>query len=460
MPPAASGTRARQLAYLKGRAHALATADEIGGWISDCEAAEMPEGSHEAANIRGWRYRYDREVKLPIELVENFAATTSKAVGIWQDARKNSDFKIFAPVLEEIIDLTRQKADAWGYDSEPYNALLEDYERGTTAKQIGCLFDQLEPELVGIVNQACDRPVTSTLPVGDYPIPAQQTFNREVAEALGFDFQAGRIDTATHPFCTGLTPGDTRLTTRYLTSDPTSSLFGVLHEAGHGMYEQGLLPEEWGHPAGTAVSLGIHESQSRLWENHVGRSQAFWATWLPRAQELFPPLRDLSLDEIVQIVNTAKRSHIRVEADEVTYDLHILLRFQLERALLTKEIGVQDLPREWNTRFEKLFGISVPDHAHGCLQDVHWSFGLLGYFPTYTLGNLNAAQLFHAAQNQNPAISGDLATGNYATLLAWLREKIHQPGSSLLPPDLILAATGEPTNHAYHLSHLRNRYLT
>lgn len=460
MPPSAGATRARQLAYLGGRAHELATSEEAGGWLCDCEEADFPAHSLEAANIRGWRRDFERETKLPTRLVEELAAATSKAQAAWQEAREQADFSCFTPALTEIIELTRQKAEAWGYTAEPYDALLEEYERGATAGMLSNLFDRLEPDLVQLVQAACARPARATLPAAAYPIADQQLFNREVAEAIGFDFQAGRIDTAAHPFCSGLTPGDTRLTTRYLADDPTSSLFGVLHEVGHGLYEQGLLPDQWGRPAGTAVSLGIHESQSRLWENHVGRSREFWTTWLPRAQELFPPLRDLSLEEMVQIVNTAKRSHIRVEADEVTYDLHILLRFRLERALFAGEIDVHDLAGEWNAGFEKLFGITVPDDAHGCLQDIHWSAGLIGYFPTYTLGNLNAAQLFHAALDKNPAIRTDLAAGSYTSLLAWLRKKIHQPGSSLPPGELIQAASGQATDHSYHLAHLRKRYLT
>jgi carboxypeptidase Taq len=459
MPPAAGPTRARQLAYLGGRAHELATADDIDGWLADCEAADLPKDSTEAANVRNWRRDYDRATRLPTRLVEELAAATSRAQIIWQQARQESDFHRFEPALSEIVELTRQKAEAWGYASEPYDALLEDYERGATALLLGNLFEKLEPELVELVAEACGRPASAVLPTGHYPIAEQQRFNREVAEAIGFDFNSGRIDTAAHPFCSGLTPGDTRLTTRYLLEDPTSSLFGVLHEVGHGLYEQGLLCEEWGHPAGTAVSLGIHESQSRLWENHVGRSRAFWETWLPRAQELFPPLRALSVDEMVSIVNTARRSHIRVEADEATYDLHILLRFRLERALFNREIEVRDLPDQWNTSFENLFGIAVPDDSRGCLQDIHWSAGLIGYFPTYTLGNLNAAQLFRAAVDKVPAISSDLAAGNYSSLLGWLRERIHQAGSSLAPGELIQSACGNPTDQAHHLHHLRQRYL-
>jgi len=460
MPARAVDTRAKQQAYFSGRVHALATDSQIGDLIAECEAAGSEGRSAlEAANLREWRRSYDREVKLPSALVEELAETSSRSVAAWQEARAASDFSSFAPQLEKLMELARRKADAVGYEADPYDALVDDYEQGVTGADIEATFEKLEPELVEIVAEACERPCEVVLPEGPYPIAAQQAFNQEVAEAIGFDFEGGRIDTAAHPFCSGLTPGDVRLTTRYMESDFTSSLFGVLHEAGHGLYEQGLPAEQFGLPGGASVSLGIHESQSRLWENHVGRSRAFWNIWFPRAQAHFPQLSTLSLDDMVKLVNRAQRSHIRVEADEVTYDLHILLRFQLERALISGDLPVRDLPGEWNSRFEKMFGLPVTDDAQGCLQDIHWSFGLVGYFPTYTLGNLNAAQLFRAARQQNPGIDGELADGKYESLLGWLRQNVHELGMQKLPPDLMQAATGESTQHAYHLAHLRDRYL-
>jgi len=278
-----------------------------------------------------------------------------------------------------------------------------------------------------------------------------------VAESIGFDFEAGRIDTTAHPFCTKLGPRDVRLTTRYDATEFTSSLFGVLHEAGHGMYEQGLPAEDYGLPSGTAVSLGIHESQSRLWENHVGRSRAFWEKWLPRAKEIFHSLK-LSLDEFLRALYRAEFSFIRVEADEATYDLHILLRFTLERRLLNRDLKIKDLPKAWNELFESLFGLTPPDHARGCLQDIHWSMGAIGYFPTYTLGNLNAAQLYQAAQ-KDAAIHASCAKAEYGPLLTWLREHVHSKGSSLSTSEIMKAATGSVTDASWHLAHLRERFL-
>jgi carboxypeptidase Taq len=277
------------------------------------------------------------------------------------------------------------------------------------------------------------------------------------AESIGFDFEAGRIDTTTHPFCTTLGPGDIRLTTRYDESDFTSSLFGVLHEAGHGLYEQGLPEDEFGLPAGTAVSLGIHESQSRLWENHVGRSEIFWQKWLPRAAELFPNLRKVSLNDFLRVIHRSEFSFIRVEADEATYDLHILLRFELERRLLSGNLEVADVPKAWNESYAELFGQTPPDDARGCLQDIHWSMGGLGYFATYTLGNLNSAQLFQCAQKDRK-VGAALRKAEYGPLLEWLRVHVHSKGSTLFPRDLMVSATGKPTDAAPYLTHLRNRF--
>jgi len=289
---------------------------------------------------------------------------------------------------------------------------------------------------------------------------AQQAFNREVAEAVGFDFRAGRIDTAVHPFCTTLGPRDVRLTTRYSENDFTSSLYGVLHEAGHGMYEQGLPfdPELPSLPMAAAVSLGIHESQSRLWENHVGRSLTFWKRWLPEARRHFPHLAGVKTKDAAQAVNTARRSHIRVEADEVTYDLHVLLRYRLEKALVSGDLAAADLPAAWNEQFRALLGIPVTSDRDGCLQDVHWSFGLIGYFPTYSLGNINAAQLMQAARKE-AAVADDLEKGRFGSLLHWLRERIHRHGTRYQPDHLIELATGEPPHPRHLLRHLRERYL-
>jgi carboxypeptidase Taq len=464
MPAKAVAWRAEQMSHLSGLVHRLGTAPEVGEWLADCEGAGLAAGSVEAVeavNVRGWRRDYDRETKLPAALVEEFSLTTSQGMHTWAAARKASDFAAFQPVLEKLVRLCQEKADHFGWDTCRYDALMDIYEPGARSADIGALFSKLGPEVSALIGPAMEKASAQPedLLAGHYPIAAQQAFNREVAEAVGFDFEAGRIDTTTHPFCTGLGPGDTRLTTRYDEKDFFGSLYGVLHEAGHGLYDQGLRAEEWGLPAGDAVSLGIHESQSRLWENHIGGSDAFWQHWHPRACYHFPHLKAFTPEQVAAAARRVSPSFIRVEADEVTYDLHIILRFELERALINGDLAVKDVPEAWNVRFKELLGLTVPDNARGCLQDIHWSMGSLGYFCTYTLGNLNASQLMRAARRAMPSLDAELASGSYQNLLGWLRTNIHHAGRTFDPPELMRRATGETTQAGYHLEYLRGKFL-
>ncbi len=460
LPTAAAAHRAAQLAWLAARAHELATSD---AWHHDLETAENSDTGGDpirSANLREMRRDFDRATRLPVELVARESSASSMAKHAWVDARQHADFSRFAPHLETLLGIAREKAELWGYAGEPYDALLEGYERGTSTAAVAALFDALRPELRDIAARAVEQSATRnpTLPSGPYPIAAQQLLNARIAEAIGFDFQAGRIDTTTHPFCTTLGPHDVRLTTRYDEADFTSSLFGVLHEAGHGMYEQGLPGEDFGLPSGSAVSLGIHESQSRLWENHVGRSRSFWDRWYPVAREYFPQLAGFPLDRFLAHLRRAAFSPVRVEADESTYDLHILLRFELERRMLEGSLAVADVPAAWNEGFRDLFGFSPENDRVGCLQDIHWAMGGLGYFATYTLGNINAAQL-HASARKDPAIAAALDRADYAPLLAWLRTSIHAHGATLDPSDLMQQATGSPPSAHDYLAHLKSRTL-
>jgi carboxypeptidase Taq len=460
MPPKGVAYRAKQMAYLSGKQHDLFVRPEVGEWIAECEGAMARDGKM-WPNVRDWRFGYDRATKLPTSLVMEFQETSALAKASWAEAREKADFSIFAPHLGKLVELSKKKAEYFGYDECPYDALLEDFERGARAGELANVFADLRPELVELGKEIADRGprVDDHLLKGDYPVGKQQAFNREVAAGIGFDFDSGRIDTAVHPFCSGVGPLDTRLTTRYDVEDFTSSLFGVLHEAGHGLYDQGLPAGEHHLPIGQAVSLGIHESQSRLWENHVGRSRGFWQHWLPKAVEYFPHLAGISLDDMVYAVNRSAPSFIRVEADEVTYDLHIMLRFELERAIFDGDLAVADIPGEWNGWVREMFALEPADDAQGCLQDIHWSMGMFGYFPTYSLGNLNASQLAAAAKREHPEIEGQIAKGDCSAMLVWLREKIHVAGSRWLPGELMERATGEPTNSSAHLKHLRDRYL-
>lgn len=461
MPRKALPFRAEQIACLSGWSHRQFTAVEVGDWIKACEDHGFAPTSDEGVNVREWRRSYDRATKLSAELVEEFNRATTLARDAWAEARRRSEFPIFQPHLEQLLVLNRRMADQWGFAESRYDALLEGHERGARAAELKRLFAEFRPQLVNILGPAVERSrsVPDTLLEADYPIAAQQAFNREVAAAVGFDFDAGRIDTTTHPFCTGLGPGDTRLTTRYNERDFTESLYGVLHEAGHGLYDQGLKAEHHGTPLGKDCSMGIHESQSRLWENHVGRSLAFWQNWHGRAGEHFPNLKQFTPEQIHAAINRVTPSFIRVEADQVSYDLHIILRFEMELRLIEGDLAVEEVPAVWNAEFEKMFGLQVPDDARGCLQDIHWSLGAFGYFPTYTLGNLNAAQLMHAVTREMPGIEAQLRAGQYAELLKWLRAKIHEPGQRFEPQELMRRATGEGTSPRFHLEALRRKFL-
>ncbi len=453
--------RAEQCAFLGGKAHSLFTDPQVGDWISCCENEGSFADPVELANLREWRWSYDRAVKLSPEFIEEAERVRSHAMSAWAESRKTNDFNIFAPYLEKIIKINQMKAESYGYSEHPYDALIEGYERGSKTKNIKQLFDRLKPELREIGQAAARKSENSSSQIlkANYPINAQKEFNYEIAESFGFDFEGGRIDEAVHPFCSGIAPGDTRLTTRYDIEDFSSSLYGVLHEVGHGLYEQGLPVEKFATPSGNSISLGIHESQSRLWENHVGRAPSFWNFWYPKATKYFPSLENISREEIIYSTLRSEPSFIRVEADEATYDLHIILRFEIEKELISGDLKVADLPECWNAKFKEFFGLCVENDADGCLQDIHWSMGALGYFPTYTIGNLGAAQLYSKAIEDEPEILTELNEGKYTKLLDWLRINIHSKGSLLLPDDLIKEATGENLSESHHLEHLKRRYL-
>ncbi len=460
MPSKALPFRAEQLAHFNGWSHRQFTAPEVGDWIRACEDRGFPSGSDELVNVREWRRSYDRQTRIPAELVEEFSRASALARDAWVEARRKSEFALFQPHLEHLLELSRRMADHWGYEQTPYDALLDGHERNARASELATMFSALRPAIVAILGPAAERSrsIPENFLEGDYPIAGQQALNREVAAAFGFDFEAGRVDTTTHPFCTGLGPRDCRLTTRYNEREFAQSLYGVLHETGHGLYDQGLPAQHYGTPLAGAASMGIHESQSRLWENHVGRSREFWEHWHGPACRHLPALARFSPEQIYFAVNRVAPSFIRVEADQVTYDLHILLRFELELRLVQGELKVADLPACWNEEFEKSFGLKVPDDARGCLQDIHWSLGAFGYFPTYTLGNLNAAQLMQAARRDVAGLDQELAAGRYAPLLQWLRSHIHEAGQRHSPQELMRLATGTASDPTAHVEALRRRF--
>jgi carboxypeptidase Taq len=378
----------------------------------------------------------------------------------WQHARKANDFGAFRPHLERMFQLKREEAEALGYGESPYDALLEDFEPAENTANLtgilGGLRDELVP-LVAAIRVSGRRPRTDVLD-RHYPIPAQEAFSRRVATAVGFSFDRGRLDVSAHPFCSEMGPFDCRLTTRYSERHFPSAFFGTLHEVGHGLYEQGLREDEYGLPLGHYVSLGIHESQSRMWENLVGRSRGFWRGWYAEARQTFPEaLGDVPESDFFFAVNSVEPSLIRVEADEATYNLHILIRFELEQALLSGDLPVDDLPSAWNAKYRDYLGIQPTSDADGVLQDIHWSAGLIGYFPTYSLGNMYAAQFFDRATAELGDLEADFARRESHRLLDWLQKNIHRMGQRVPASELVRKVTGRPLSHAPLIDHLKRK---
>lgn len=465
MPAGGAEHRSDQLSLLAGVAHEWATAPRIGELLELLrdEPLSHSDGADAQANIREIRRAYRRATCLPQRLVEELARVTALAQQHWAEARAKKSFALFEPWLARIIQLKREEAAAVGYsdEGEPYDALLDEYEPGVSSAAVAIIFDQLRQELVPLLQavQSSGRTAPVEILHRRFPLAEQKVFAHEAAERIGFDFHCGRMDVTTHPFCSGFGPGDCRLTTRYDDQFFSSAFFGTLHEAGHGMYEQGLPHAAFGTPLGSAVSLGIHESQSRLWENLVGRSEAFWQHFFPRARTLFSEaLGDVSLSQFLFAINAVGASFIRVEADEVTYNLHIMLRFELERDLISGRLESADVPAAWNARFFSDFGLQPAHDAQGCLQDIHWSAGLFGYFPTYALGNMYAAQLFEAAGRQLGSLPDLFRRGEFRTLLSWLRTNVHVHGQKFSAGDLIQKVTGQPLSDEPLVRHLRMRF--
>lgn len=460
MPAGGAPLRAEQLALLAALVHERRTAPPFGEMLTSCETDyDLLADPAIAANIREIRRDYDRAVRLPTTLVRQLAETSSLAMEAWRDARERSDYASFAPWLERTLELARAKAACLGAEgSQAYDALLDEYEPGATAAEVEAVFRALRPRLVALAADVRDASAPSQGPVDTLrlPVSQQQAFGRWLVERIGFDLRAGRLDVSTHPFCDGVGPGDTRLTSRYREDNFLDALGSILHEGGHGLYEQGVPKDRfWGQPLGQAAGLGIHESQSRLWENMVGRSSPFWSWLFPKAQRVFGAALDgVDAKQLHRAMNAVRPGPIRVEADEVTYNLHILLRFDLERAMLAGDLRTSDLPEEWNRRMREDLAVTVASDAQGCLQDIHWSMGAIGYFPTYTLGNLYAAQFWAAARRQLPDLEQEIARGEFEALLAWLRENIHAHGRRWPGPELCRLVTGEAPNPVALLHYL------
>ncbi len=460
MPPEAGAYRAEQITLLTGLVHERNTAPELGQWLGELAASPLADdpASDAGATIRQLKRKYDKSVKLPKTLVEELSRTSVLAQQAWVEARKKDDFAGFRPWLEKTFDLKRQEAEALGYDECAYDALLDDFEPNERTANIASALAGLKSELAALVAEIADSGRQPDVGILSrvYPVATQERFGCEAAARIGFEFPRGRLDVTAHPFCSSMGPHDCRITTRYDERFFPGAFFGVLHEAGHGIYDQGLRADWYGLPPGEYLSLGIHESQSRMWENLVGRSRAFWECFYPQAQAAFPEaLADTPLEEFYFAINDVRPSLIRVEADEATYNLHILVRFELEQALLTGDLPVADLPVAWREKYHELLGIEPPNDADGVLQDIHWSAGLVGYFPTYSLGNLYAAQFFDQADADLGGLPAQFRRGEFQPLREWLRDKIHRQGQCLTAAQLVERVTGQPLSHKPLMAHLR-----
>jgi carboxypeptidase Taq len=467
MPEGAGDIRAEHISYLSSLGHKLHTSDAFRSELEklvNMENGETldPQTDPETRKLLYLAWKdYRDEAALPADFVHELSLHSAKSQQVWQKARKENDFATFAPYLQKMVLLKKQEAEYYGIKTTPYDALLDKYEPGMTSEKITVLFNELKDSLVRLVKTIRD----SGTPIDEKPVTRsfdednQWEFGMKIAKAMGFDFKRGRQDKSAHPFTTNFHPTDVRITTRIVKNFFKTSLFAAIHETGHALYEQGIKTEDYGSPLGEAISYGIHESQSRLWENLVGRSKAFWVHFYPMMKDYFPfPLRFINLEKFYRMINTVTPSLIRVEADEVTYSLHIMLRFEIELMLIDGNLCVKDLPEVWNQKMKEYLGIRPSDYKDGVMQDVHWSCGYFGYFPTYALGNLYSAMIYNQAQQEIPGLENKIEKGDLIPLREWLREKVHKQGRRFTAEELITSLTGKPLSARPFLDYLEKKY--
>jgi carboxypeptidase Taq len=456
MPKKADAARAAQLATVQGLYHERLVDPALGEWLGSAK----PSGPDEAAMVRVLNHERERAVRVPGRLVKELAEAQSLSLSGWREAREQNDFAIFQPHLERLLKLRREQADAIGHSGDRYDALLDNHEPGMTVARLTPVLEELRKKLVPIVEVITARPPPKDIFAGKtFDAEAQWKFTFELLEAMGFDLDAGRQDKSVHPFTGGTHPTDVRLTTRISESNPLPAIFGAIHEGGHGLYEQGFSEEHYRTPISSAPSMGLHESQSRLWENVVGRSRGFWRHFFPKLQRHFAaPLGGLTAEDFYRAVNRVQKTLIRVDSDELTYNLHIVLRYELELAMLRGDVSVKDLPDAWNAKMRSMLGVVPPTPKQGVLQDIHWAQGELGYFPTYSLGNLYSASIFNAAKRAMPELEAQIARGDLLPLRAWLRQHIHGEGYRYFAEDLVKKVTGKGLTDADFVAYLKSKY--
>jgi carboxypeptidase Taq len=461
MPPAGAASRAEQQATIDRIAHELFASPETDRLLTELESYvdSLDPDSDDAALIRVTRHDYEKLVRVPVELRSEAVKAATEGFQAWREAKPKNDFDSFRPHLERHLDIRQRYIDCFEPSDEPYDILLDDYERGMKASEVRAVFDRLKEELIPLISEAKELyGEDDGVLERSFPKDEQEALSREIVELFGHREHAWRIDPTAHPFASGGGLDDIRVTTKY---EPTGleSFFATMHEYGHGLYEHQVAPELERTPLGTGVSLGLHESQSRMWENLVGRSRPFWRFFFPRIQERFPEqLGDVDEEQFFRAVNRVQPSLIRIAADEVTYNLHVILRFELEQDLLAGTVEVRDLPDEWNRRMNDYLGVDVPDHAHGVLQDMHWGTGTIGYFPTYSLGNVMSVQIWEKIRDDVPDLEDRLERGEFAPLREWLGENIHRHGRKFMPQETLERAVGSRIDPEPYLRYLKQKH--
>ncbi len=465
MPSGSIGIRSQQLETMAELIHKEKTSKKFAnalGQLIDIKSGKLKSHAlspEKIACLNEWRRDYLHDTSLPSKFVKEFAKVSSQAISAWRSAKKENAFQQFAPYLDRIIQLNREKAEYLGYKDHPYDALLDHFEPNLTTQEVSQLFNKLRIQLTPLIKQIAAQPVNDDFLYGEWPVDKQMSFGQKILDAMGYDMTKGRIDFSTHPFSSASHPTDSRITTRIHPRDLTSNIFAILHEAGHALYEMGLPQEHYGTPLGESRSLGVHESQSRWWETRIGMSVPFWNYFYPILKETFPGKFDsIPLEAFYLAINKVKPSLIRIEADEMTYPLHVILRFEIEKSLIEESLNVRDIPEAWNAKMQEYFGITPENNAEGCLQDIHWSMGAFGYFPTYTMGNLYSAHLFEAFEQENPQWEQRVSLGQFDFIKRWLEDNIYRHGKRYTTKELLFEATGKEFSEKPYLEYLKNKY--
>jgi carboxypeptidase Taq len=459
MPPKGAEFRAQQLSTLAGIGHELATSKELGDLLNQL-TTDNTLSEKEKRNIKESLKRYNDNKKYTTEFVQELSKTISETFQAWQKAKKENDFASYAPHLEKLVKLKRKECKILEPFAHPYDALLDQYEPGAKTADLEVLFSDVRSQLVTFVKQIAEKPQNEdNFMYKHFDKDKQWQIGLDILKEMGYDFEAGRQDASSHPFTTNFSSQDVRVTTRINENDLNEMIWSCIHEGGHALYEQGLPPSEYGLPSGEYISLGIHESQSRLWENNVGRSLSYWKFNYKKLQDAFPEnLNAVNFESFYKAMNIVKPSLIRTSADELTYHFHVLIRFEIEKALIEGTIEVKDLPSYWNAKYNEYLGIVVPDDTKGVLQDIHWSHGSFGYFPTYSLGSFYAAQFYAQAKKEISNLESEIEKGNTKPLLDWLREKIHKYGKYYSAEELCISITGEKLNFKHFMDYATNKY--